>query len=53
MRSLFAVTVLVLLLIPIQAIACPAVCNCKGYDGIGGVCYDGVGGPCYDAVSIA
>ena len=24
---------------------CPSVCNCIGYDGIGGPCYDGIGGP--------
>ena len=27
---------------------CPAVCNCIGYVGYGGLCYDGYGGPCYD-----
>ena len=29
---------------------CPSVCNCIGYDGIGGPCYDGIGGPAYDGI---
>ena len=24
------------------------VCNCRGYDGPGGVCYSGPGGPAYE-----
>lgn len=30
--------------------ACPSVCNCIGYSGVGGPCYSGVGGAAYDGV---
>ena len=35
---------------PISKKSSTTVCNCKGYDGVGGPCYAGVGGPAYDGV---
>ena len=36
------ITFMLLCFRSIPAISCPKVCNCIGYDGIGGPCYDGV-----------
>ena len=44
MKRLFAI-LLVLVLVPCAYAT--DVCNCKGYDGIGGPCYAGIGGPAY------
>ena len=41
MKRLFAI-LLVLVLVPCAYAT--DVCNCKGYDGIGGPCYAGIGG---------
>ena len=41
-------TIILLFLFSYVAHACPAVCNCIGYDGYGGPCYKGYGGPAYD-----
>ena len=43
-----ALAAAVLFSIPTLALAQrPAVCNCQGYSGPGGVCYAGPGGPAY------
>ena len=43
-------TFILLCFLSIPAISCPKICNCIGYDGIGGPAYKGIGGSAYDGI---